>query len=215
MFSPPVIVNDGHRIIATDYFDEGNLMRLAGHSWLDCHLGYLRVLYTGAALPKHRWSFCDFAILTRGMGAESVEMLELFFPSMEEERNPLPVYFFRWQCNRFPSWQPGKRCWELEVYNGGGFGATAPFVFFRRRVYFREGKVPCREWWTGPHQDGRPQPVPRRMTVEDHDAHLKALKEPKPPCAGFTKEKPTGRYLSEAEVARRVKRFQDRKERKR
>ncbi|RYD65247.1 MAG: hypothetical protein EOP83_07745, partial [Verrucomicrobiaceae bacterium] len=148
---PPHIVNDGHRIIRTDYFDEGFPMRLSGISWLDCHLGHLRLLYTNDTIlvPKHRWSFCEFAILTRGPGREHVEMLELFFPSEQEEREPLPVYLYPWQCNRLPSWQPGKRCWELEVYGGPGFAETAPGVFLRRPVFYREGKIPSRQWWDG------------------------------------------------------------------
>jgi hypothetical protein len=212
---PPVIVNEGHRIIRTNYFDDGFPMRLAGLPWLDCHLGFLRLLYVGHPVPEHCWSFSDFAILTRGDGPEFVEMLELFFPSQQEQRNPLPVYLHRWQCNRFPSWKPGKRCWELVVYGGPGFAETAPRTVITRRVFFREGRIPCREWWTGPRQDGKPQPVPPKLTDDEWQDQLRALKEPGQPCEGYTKPKAKGRFISEKETARQVKKWQDQQERKR
>lgn len=203
VFPAPIIVNDRHRIVATDYFDAGNLMRLAGHSWLDCHLGYLRLLYTGHPIPQHRWSFCEVAIITRGLGPERVEMLELFFPSDQEERAPLPVYLFRWQCNRFPSWQPGKRCWELEVYGPPPYGSSSPYVFFRRRVFYREDTIPCRKWWDGPKQDGSPGELPRRSTEAEIEEKLRLVRQS---TVGpiSSKEKPAGRYLSDKDIRQRI-----------
>ena len=146
-------------------------------------------------MPPHRWSFCDFAILTRGIGPEGVEMLELFFPSDQEERAPLSVLLFRWQCNRFPTWKPGKRCWELEVYCSPGFGKTEPYIFFRRRVFYREAPIPCRKWWDGPRQDVSPNRVPQQSTSDEIESKQKAIR-------GKHSE-PRGKER-ETEVARRL-----------
>lgn len=205
---PPHIVNDGHRIVSTDFFDPECFWDQAKLSWLDCHLGYLRLLYIGHPVPQHRWSFSEICILTRGIGPGNIEMLELYFPSAEESRNPLPVHLYGWQCNRFPTWQPGKRCWELEVYCGNPFAGTCS-VFFRRRVFFREGKIPCRQWWDGPRPDGFAHPLEAPKPCEEYEAKLRAVKESRP-GEGCGKKKPGVPYVSPKERTRRTAAAQSR-----
>jgi hypothetical protein len=111
-------------------------------------------------------------------------MLEFYFPSEMEDRNPAPIHLRRWQCNRLPGWKPGDRCWILDIY-GCDLLSKKIMVVYSGTVFWREGRIPSRVPWEGPRQDGKadPPPPPQR-TPEEAQAYMEHLQRffaPAPP----------------------------------
>lgn len=157
-FPPPLIVNDGLKIVETDYY--GGPWERAGIPFMSTHMGVMRIL-----CPWSPWremlevSFEPPWIVTRGNFPCGCEAIEVFCPKPEKQS----FYILPAQANRLPGDPKGKRPWEIE------------FWFHRREwwgphkrfpVAWRSSPLPCllpwKGWFPDPHafpprKDKRPE----------------------------------------------------------